>query len=132
MRIAIALLISLGAAATPAVAQQTAPDRAQWAKAIERQFLRQGVDLTAQALETHQNAGAGREKRNDFPQLFLFGDFGRPFVFNSIAAGDVLATARSFGFRSIDFHSRTDGHWTYEIAGNGPLPPCDRMKRLCH
>lgn len=128
----LACFDATASAAKPVAVQASPANRVDYALQIERSFLKAGQNMSVMAPEAPDKASAVAESPLDYPQLILFAYFDRPFVYKTVAETEILATARALGFKTVDFFSRNAGHWIFDVSGKGPLPRCDRVKRLCY
>lgn len=112
-------------------APSSAQSRMEYAAQIERSFLKDGQDMSVMSLEGPDKTGAFSRDKKAYPMLILFAYFGKPFVYKVISETPFLDTAQKLGYRNVDFFSRNDGHWYFEIPASGPVPQCDRNRGLC-
>lgn len=105
--------------------------RLQYANQIERAFLKDGQNMSVMSLDAPEKSGAFSRDKKAYPMLILFAYFGKPFVYKAISETELLDTAQKLGYRTVDFFSRSDGHWFFDIPASGPAPSCDRNRGLC-
>ena len=130
-----ALLLVLGAAGLLArssdhassanaavVARQ--PSQQEFAQELERFFLRNGITIDVNAIESDRAGYAT-------PYLHFFGYMSKAMIFQLLENGKLLQTAKKIGFRGVDFQSKVDGHYFFDLTGDGPIPHCAQHDRVC-
>ena len=115
-----------------AIIEKTQAARAQYADAIRRMFLSNGISMDVFWPEQYDKKSLDNPAfRHLYPRLYIFGYLNNAFVYQATTTGKVLENAKAVGFKGVEFYSKgSDGMWLFDVSG-ASLPRCDVGKRLC-
>jgi len=108
---------------------RTAGGRSQWAAAIERHFLANGLSIRVWSHDAKpRNQGADPLQR--YPRLVLFGYFNDSVVYQIATTLKLFQQARKLGFAGVEFFGKgSNGGYWYDISKQDY--GCDIKRRLC-
>lgn len=102
--------------------------RLNFVAALQRAFLKNGMDFEVGLLETRASV---HDTRGLYPRLTIFGFINAPIVYQLSTEGGVLKNAQALGFHGVEYSSKgSAGRWLYDISGK-TIPRCDINQRLC-